>query len=90
MSHGEGDEAPSKFQLRQPPHALTAFKVHAHVPEPQVWLEAHALVQLPQWVLSFPFTLIQPPLPQSLVPAGQPHMPFEQVLPPVQSVPLVH
>jgi hypothetical protein len=66
---------------------LTAFKLHAHAPELQVWLGAHVLVHEPQWLLSFPFTLIQPLAPQSLVPAGQLHVPTVQVLPLPQFVP---
>jgi hypothetical protein len=61
--------------------------VHWQLPALQFWLDAHTLVQLPQWVPSLPLTLMQPLLPQSVVPAGQLHVPFEQVLPPVQSEP---
>lgn len=74
----------SKSQPRQPPHS-EAPSVHWQLPELQVSLDAHALVQEPQWVPSLPLTLMQPLLPQSVVPAGQLHVPFEQVLPPVQS-----
>jgi len=59
--------------------------VHWQFPELQVWLDAHTLVQLPQWVLSLPFTLTQPLAPQSVVPEEQEHEPLEQVLLPVQA-----
>jgi hypothetical protein len=52
-------------------------------------LDAHTLGQEPQWLLSFPFTLIQPLLPQSVVGAGQLHAPAAQVLPLPQLVPSV-
>jgi len=61
----------------------------AHLPELQLCPAGQTFVQLPQWLLSLPFTLMHPPAPQSLVPPGQPHVPSEQILPPPQLVPSV-
>jgi hypothetical protein len=52
-------------------------------------LDAHTFGQEPQWLLSFPFTLTQPLLPQSVVGAGQLHVPAAQVFPLPQLVPSV-
>jgi hypothetical protein len=50
----------------------------------------HTPVQLPQWLLSVPFTLIQPLVPQSVAAPVHMHDPFEQILPPLQSLLIVH
>jgi hypothetical protein len=57
---------------------------------PHVFGAEHTPVQLPQWLLSVPFTLMHPLVPQSIVAPVQMHVPFEQVLLPVQSVLVVH
>jgi hypothetical protein len=52
-------------------------------------LVPHVFPHEPQWLLSFPFTLIQPLAPQSLVTAGQLHVPAVHFLPLPQLVPSV-
>jgi hypothetical protein len=47
-------------------------------------LPVHVFVQLPQWLLSLPCTLMQPLVPQSVAGAEQVQLPDEQVLPPEQ------
>jgi hypothetical protein len=51
---------------------------------------AHAWPQVPQLLLSVPLTLIQPLVPQSVVAPVHMHDPFEQILPPLQSLLAVH
>lgn len=83
--HGAGADPASKSQARQPPQAGAPL-VQLQVPELQLWPAGQALVQLPQWLLSLPFTLMQPLAPQS-VPVVHWHTPDEQVLPVPQLVP---
>jgi hypothetical protein len=87
-AHGVGADPHSKFQARQPAHA-GAPSVHWQLPELQTWFVAHTLVHEPQWLLSFSLTLMHPLVPQSVVGAGQLHVPLEQVFPPPQLVPSV-
>ena len=82
----------SKVQVPQPlPHDDgNAYPAHLHDPVWHVRLAPQMFPHEPQLVLSLPFTLIQPLAPQSVAVPEQLHVPFEQVLPPVQSVLLAH
>jgi hypothetical protein len=74
---------PEPHAVQPEPHALLVFG-HVQVPPLQVRLPVHVFVQLPQWLLSLPCTLMQPLVPQSVAGAEQVQLPDEQVLPPEQ------